>query len=129
MMKTILLLLISAVCYAQATFQVCVKKTLAGVQTEQCQTLGPDAVQALQAFVADTPWMLNNKGEKVRSPSQYRGLAHLIFAWLNEKLIALNVEKYPSKGLMQLKAAEAAAAAATKAAQDAALPTVPAQEP
>ena len=129
MKNLILLLLISAVCFAQAAFQVCVKKTLAGVVTEQCQTLGPDAVQALQAFVADTPWMLNAQGEKVRSPSQYRGLAYLIFTWLNEKLIAPNVEKYPSKALRQLKAAEAAAAAATKAAQDAALPIVPAQEP
>jgi hypothetical protein len=131
MKKAALFLFVSVACFAQVTWQVCVKVTRTGVPSEQCQSIGPATVNSIQAAIADSAPVLsqNEKGEQVRGAPLYRGVANFIFVRFRSDVLQNTVDKYPSPAVQKLKDAAEAAAVAARNGADAALPTVPVQEP
>jgi hypothetical protein len=118
MKRLTLLFLISVACFAQATWQVCVSKTLDGKTAQTCQTISDDVLTAMTQAVQASQ----------ATPVPITGKANLIFLELQTFYQGL-VEKYPSAAVKKLRdAAEIAASNAAKAAA-AALPAVPSTEP
>lgn len=115
MKSLMLLLLISAVCFAQATWQVCVIKTVDSTVTQSCQDIPVIVVQSMTDAVQ-------------ASNGVVKGKANLIFKKLVEWYGQL-LDQYPNNNVAAAKAAQAAANDAVMNALKSAVPPASETEP
>lgn len=112
---TLLFVLLIPACWAQTTWSVCVKKTVASVVTEKCMTLPTATTQAVAKFLIDNP--------------SYAGPSDLMCKHLNQSLFIPILERYPSTALAATKTQLETSVAAYEAQKAAAAPPVPVGEP